>query len=58
MVLDRKFKIAYAAISSKTNHELFDKFCRELEYTPVSFKAQLAAERDGQMHDVYHTNVT
>ncbi len=57
MVLDREFKIAYAAISPRTNHKLFDKFCREFEYTPVSFRAQLPAERDGQMHDIYHTNV-
>ncbi len=57
MVLDRQFKIAYAAISSRTNIELLKTFCTDFGYTPVSFRAQLPAERDGQLHDMYHTNV-
>lgn len=51
LVLDRKNKKAYCAISNRSNKKLFLKFCKDLGYKPLYFKAY----QDG--HLVYHTNV-
>lgn len=52
MVLDREKKIAYACLSPRTNKVLFEKWCLENDYLPISF---LATDINGQ--DIYHTNV-
>lgn len=52
MVLDRENKIAYACLSPRTDKKLLDKFCSQLNYTPVSFTATDAAG-----DAIYHTNV-
>ncbi|QCR21536.1 citrulline utilization hydrolase CtlX [Pontibacter sp. SGAir0037] len=39
MVLDRQNKVAYAAISPRTEEEPLFQFCEIMEYTPVTFRA-------------------
>lgn len=55
MILDRDNHIAYACISQRTDKNLFELFCRELEYTPVSFSSFQTVE--GKRLPIYHTNV-
>jgi hypothetical protein len=52
MVLDRKFKIAYACISPRTNDEVLKEFSAQMNYEIVSFDAV-----DGAGKQIYHTNV-
>lgn len=55
MVLDRKNKIAYAAVSERTNEELFIEFCEDFEYDPILFHA---SQNIGEEEvPIYHTNV-
>lgn len=55
MVLDRDHRIAYAALSERTDKKLFQHFCGDFGYRPVCFNAyqQAGSER----LPVYHTNV-
>ena len=55
IILDRVNDIAYAAISQRTDEELFIEFCEELEYSPVLFNANQTV--DGKRLPIYHTNV-
>ena len=55
MVLDRKNKICYAAISVRTDKMLVKKFCQEFDYLPVCFSANQDA--NGIRKPIYHTNV-
>lgn len=55
MILDRENKIAYAALSERTNEQLFRKLCSKLGYIPVSFHANQTV--NGIRLPVYHTNV-
>ena len=55
MVLDRKNKIAYAALSERTNEELFIEFCEDFEYNPILFYA--LQNVNGKEIPIYHTNV-
>ncbi|MDO6388864.1 arginine deiminase-related protein [Pontibacter sp. BT731] len=52
MVLDRVNKIAYAAVSPRTNVEVLQQFCEKLGYQAVTFEAYGSA---GEL--IYHTNV-
>ncbi len=52
MVLDRDKKIAYACLSPRTDKTVLESFCKEKDYTPVSFTAT-----DGKGQAIYHTNV-
>lgn len=52
MVLDRVNKVAYAAISSRTDKTLFLKWCELLAYEPVCFNWHYSNHKS-----VYHTNV-
>jgi len=52
MVLDRVAKIAYACKSPRTCEEVFNDFCKQLEFTPVLFNA---VDKNDKM--IYHTNV-
>lgn len=52
MVLDRKFKIAYACLSPRTNEEVLKEFSTQMNYEIVSFNAI-----DGTGKQIYHTNV-
>ena len=55
IILDRQNDLAYAAISERTDEDLFIEFCEELEYTPVIFKANQTV--NGERLPIYHTNV-
>lgn len=55
IILDRQNGVAYAAISQRTDEELFIEFCEELEYSPVIFTANQTVEN--QRLPIYHTNV-
>lgn len=52
MVLDRDNRIAYACISERTNAEVLDTFCREMNHKAIIFHAA-----DDKGRPVYHTNV-
>lgn len=52
LVLDRRERVAYAAVSPRTEPAAVAAFCRRFDYAPVLFRAVDAA---GQ--PVYHTNV-
>ncbi len=55
MVLDRVNKIAYAAISERTDAAAFQRFCERFGYQPVTFTANQTV--NGQRVPIYHTNV-
>lgn len=55
MILDRANKIAYAALSERTEKGLFDQFCADFGYRAVSFVANQTVE--GKRLPIYHTNV-
>jgi hypothetical protein len=52
MVLDRDNRIAYACISPRTDKEVLNDFCRQLQYSTILFHA---VDEDGGA--IYHTNV-
>jgi hypothetical protein len=52
MVLDRKFKIAYACLSPRTHEDVLKEFSVQMNYEIVSFNAV-----DGAGKQIYHTNV-
>jgi len=55
MIFDRENKICYAAISARTNKQLFLKFCSDFGYIPVIFEAN--QNNEGKRLPIYHTNV-
>ena len=55
MILDRQNKIAYAAISIRTNKIVLDEFCDKFGYKAVIFTANQTV--DGKRLPIYHTNV-
>jgi len=55
MILDRPNKIAYAAISTRTNEKVLDAFCDKFGYKAVKFTANQTVE--GKRLPIYHTNV-
>jgi hypothetical protein len=55
MVLDRINKIAYAALSERTDKSVFLQFCNVFGYKPVCFKAYLSV--NNERLPVYHTNI-
>ena len=55
LVLDRKHRKAYCALSSRTDEELCIEFCEDFEYTPVIFSANQTV--DNRREPIYHTNV-
>jgi hypothetical protein len=52
MVLDRKFKTAYACLSPRTHEEVLKEFALQMNYEVVAFTAVDEAGRQ-----IYHTNV-
>lgn len=52
MVLDHVYNIAYACLSPRTDKHVFEHWCKQSGYKPVSFYANGS---DGT--EVYHTNV-
>ncbi len=55
MIFDRVNRIAYAALSPRTDEELFRWFCNDFGYQPVTFTATQPVR--GHRLPVYHTNV-
>ncbi len=55
LVLDRKHRVAYAALSPRTHVELVTRWCEVMNYTPVVFNALQTV--DGKRLPIYHTNV-
>lgn len=55
MVLDRKHKKAYAALSERTDQRALEHFCEQMNYKPVAFNAFQTI--DQQRLSIYHTNV-
>ena len=55
MILDRENKICYAAISDRTNKNIVNDFCNQLNFKPILF----ASNQDvrGKRLAIYHTNV-
>ncbi len=51
LVLDRKNRIAYACLSSRTHPALFHDWCERFDYEPEAF----SAASDGK--EIYHSNV-
>ena len=39
IILDRQHKIAYAALSQRTDKDLFIQFCADFNYSPIYFEA-------------------
>jgi len=55
MIFDRTHRVAYAALSPRTDEGLFQWFCNDFGYRPVTFRAtQLVGS---ERLPVYHTNV-
>ncbi len=55
LLLDRKNRKAYCALSPRADEDLFIEFCEDFEYTPVIFTANQTVE--GKRKAIYHTNV-
>lgn len=52
MVFDHVDRVAYGALSPRTDGELFKEVCKMLRYRPVVFHS-----RDASGMEIYHTNV-
>ena len=55
MVLDREAHVAYAAISERTDPDLFVHFCKEQGFAPIVFHSYQSV--GGKRLPIYHTNV-
>lgn len=55
MILDRVNKVAYAALSERTDESLFLEFCTDFHFKPISFHAYQTVGHERL--PVYHTNV-
>ncbi len=55
MVLDRKNKVAYCALSPRSDEELFIEFCEIMDYQPICFLANQTV--NNKRVPIYHTNV-
>lgn len=55
LVLDRVNKVAYAALSERTDKSLFLQFCETFDFDPVCFIANQSV--DNQRLPIYHTNI-
>ncbi|GAA3929172.1 citrulline utilization hydrolase CtlX [Hymenobacter algoricola] len=52
IIFDHEHRVAYAALSARTDAGLFAEVAGQLGYRPVAFRAHDAAG-----HEIYHTNV-
>ena len=55
MVLDRHFRVAYAALSERTDRKAFEHFCEVFDYVGVVFSALQTVNEERL--PIYHTNV-
>lgn len=57
LVLDHAQRVAYAALSERTDASLLLRWAEILGYTAFGFEPCRLPGPDGQLHPVYHTNV-
>ncbi|MEI8085722.1 MAG: arginine deiminase-related protein [Paludibacter sp.] len=55
LILDRQHKIAYAALSERTDKAMFMQFCLDFDYQPICFIANQTINNNRL--PIYHTNV-
>lgn len=55
MILDRENRIAYAALSERTDMEVLESFCHRFDYDAQAFHAFQTV--NGERLPIYHTNV-
>lgn len=55
MVLDHENKVAYAALSERTDKALFLQFCKDFDFHPIYFIASQTVNQ--KRLPIYHTNV-
>lgn len=55
MILDRVERIAYAALSERTDYHVLETFCDRFDYEPLVFTANQTV--NGERVPIYHTNV-
>ena len=55
MLLDRKNKICYAALSKRTNEIVLNQLCKLIKYKLLKFKAYQSYKSKRKL--IYHTNV-
>ncbi|MCB4798638.1 citrulline utilization hydrolase CtlX [Neotamlana laminarinivorans] len=55
IILDRKNRKAYCALSARADEDLFIEFCEDFEYSPIIFTAYQTV--DSKRKPIYHTNV-
>lgn len=55
MILDRKNKICYAALSKRTNEIVLNQLCKLINYKLLKFKAYQSYKSKRKL--IYHTNV-
>lgn len=55
MILDRQNRIAYAALSERTDPHVLETFCDRFDFERVMFTAYQTA--NGERKPIYHTNV-
>ena len=55
MILDRKNKICYAALSKRTNEIVLNQLCKLIKYKLLKFKAYQSYKSKRKL--IYHTNV-
>ena len=55
MILDRKNKIAYCSLSKRSNQKLFNQFCKDFKFKPVTFSS--FQTYNNKRVPIYHTNV-
>ncbi len=55
LILDRRHRKAYCALSPRADEDLVLEFCEDFEYLPIIFRACQTV--DGERREIYHTNV-
>jgi len=55
LILDHTYRIAYCAISDRSNLELLNIYCEDQQYKPISFHAGQTVH--GKLLPIYHSNV-
>lgn len=55
IIFDHEYKLAYGSVSLRLDENLFRKFCKNINYTPIVFHSFQNA--NGKRLPIYHTNV-
>jgi hypothetical protein len=57
MILDRMNRIAYCALSPRSDRDLLLGFCERLKWKAVAIRALQTIPHSGERAEIYHTNV-